>query len=301
MHATEVLTPAQILALEPEGADRLLDALERTVPMRPPLLPIPSRPDAELLVFGDTHGDWRSTRAAVEMASAPGTERWLLGLGDYVDRAPDDLPNGSVANTLHLLSLTARYPERVYLLQGNHETSRRIPCYPHTLPEEVDDLWGPEAERYHRLVGLLERGAYAAVTESGAYLAHAGFPRTLPSGSWRSAFEAMDDDRLSEVVWAECDASRIRRGAAPSWGARALSEFLAATGLGIVLRGHDPDVVGRPLYDGRCLTLHTTRIYERYGGVIVAVVPLGGRLESVKDLRIEHLPTEGRSYPDDQD
>ncbi len=299
MRAPEPLLPRDILALPPADADRLLDALERTVPVRPPLLELHSPSTPELVVFGDTHGDWRSMLEAVSVWSTGSAQRLLVGLGDYVDRAPDDCPSGSVANALFLLSLTARFPERVVLLQGNHETQRRIPCLPHNLPEEVDELWGPEADRYMRLVALLERGPYAAVTPNGAYLAHAGFPRQLPPSGWRDAFEQMDDAQLSEIVWAECDTSHLRRGAAEAWGVRELDAFLAATGLGVVLRGHDPDETGRARYGGRCLTLHTSRIYERYGGVVVAIVPLDAPLATVSEITVRHLASEGRSYPDD--
>ncbi len=297
MFERPVPTPSEILALEPEGADDLLDRLERTVPVHPPFLPLPAGVAEEAIVCGDTHGDWRSTLEAIARFTSAPTSRCLVGLGDYVDRAPRDCPNGSVANALHLLALSARHPDRVILLQGNHETSRRIPVVPHTLPEEIDDLWGPEVERYHRLAALLERGPVAAGTPNGAYLAHAGFPRRLDRVRWSSTFDRLDEDGLSEVVWAECDASRNRRGAARPWTARDLDGFLAATGQRLILRGHDPDVCGVPLYAGRCLTLQTTRIYERYGGVIVARLPLRTPLNGTADLRLEHLPSEGRSYP----
>ncbi|MGD0250003.1 MAG: metallophosphoesterase [Thermoplasmata archaeon] len=292
-----VPTPLEILALDPEGADRLLDDLERSVSVHPPFVALAPGTLDEAIVFGDSHGDWRSTLAAIDRFLSGSQPRFLIGLGDYVDRSPRDSPNGSVANALYLLSLAARFPDRVILLQGNHETSRRVPVVPHTLPEEVDDLWGPEEERYQRIVALLERGPLAASTPSGAYLAHAGFPRRLTSPRWTASFDRLDDEGLCEVVWAECEASRNRRGAARPWGARDLDGFLATAGLKILLRGHDADVCGIPLYAGRCLTLHTTRIYERYGGVIVARVPLRSPLRTVADLTIEHLPTEGQSFP----
>lgn len=290
-----LLTPDELLALTPEEVDRVLEQLERTVPVHPALLSLSGGDEA--LVFGDTHGDWRST---VELfhrwsGSPPGT--FLIGLGDYVDRPPDDCPNGSVANSLFLLSLAARYPDRVVLVQGNHETCRRIPVLPHTLPEEVDDLWGPEEDRYQRLGALLERGPLGAVAPSGAYLAHAGFPRGPLPAPWTEAFDRPDDDRLAEIVWAECDASRIRRGGAASWHADDLDGFFRSTGLRVMLRGHDPDVVGRPIYGDRCLTLHTTRIYERFGGVIAASLPLREPVTSVRPLRVHHLASEGRTYP----
>jgi hypothetical protein len=289
------ISPIAVLGLSPEGADALLDELERDVPVRPPLVEVPPDVAREAIVFGDTHGDWRSTEAVVDLFSEGDERRVLIGLGDYVDRSTDDCAEGSVANAMYLLSLAGRFPDRVFLLQGNHETSRTVPPLPHTLPEEIDALWGPSSERYDRLVGLLERGPIAATTTNGLYLAHAGFPRHLDP-DWRATFGHLNVDALCEIVWAECDAARSRRGGAPVWGARDLDQFLSASGLGLMLRGHDPDLCGRPLYGGRCMTLHTTRIYEVYGGVIAAMVPLDRPVRSVAEMRVRHLPTEGRSF-----
>ncbi|HXW66525.1 MAG TPA: metallophosphoesterase [Thermoplasmata archaeon] len=290
--------PPDVLRSSPEDADRLLDRLERKVPVRPALAAIPSLGFTEAIVFGDTHGDWRSTlEIERRFLSDGGGPRCLVGLGDYVDRHPADCGEGSVANALRLLGLVARYPDRVFLLQGNHETTRRIPVIPQTLPEEVDQLWGPQVRRYVRLLALLERGPLAATSSNGVYFAHAGFPRGALAPNWRESFEHLDDERLAELVWAECDASRSRRGVSDAWGARELASFLAQAHLSLFLRGHDPDLTGRPLYGERCLTLHTTRVFERFGGVIVAHVPLDRPLSSVAELRVEHLPTEGQRYP----
>lgn len=290
------LSPAELLKLSPEEADGLLDRLEREVPVRPGLSELSRESPREAVVFGDTHGDWRSTEEVVKRYR--GGDSCLIGLGDYIDRAPDDCGAGSVANALYLLSLAAEAPGRVYLIQGNHEIVRRIPAVPHHLPEEVDELWGPDSTRYERLLGLFERGPLAVVTPSGAYLAHAGFPRGRLPTPWSEAFASPDEERLAELTWAECDASRFRRGAALPWGRRELEEFLATTGLRLFLRGHDPDLTGRPLYGNRCLTLQTTRIYERYGGVIVAHLPITSPVQTLADVSIEHLPTEGRTFPD---
>jgi len=287
--------PSELLRLTPSQADELLDALERRVPVRPSWVEIPEEAADEAVVFGDSHGDWRSTEEVVRRYREG--RRCLVGLGDYVDRPPDDCGAGSVANALYLLELVAEDPGHVLLIQGNHEIVRRIPAVPHHLPEEVDELWGIDSTRYDRLVGLLERGPLAVTTTNGAYLAHAGFPRGKLPIPWTAAFTDPDEERLAEITWAECDASRIRRGAAPAWGERDLEAFFHATGLSIMLRGHDPDVTGRPLYHGKCLTLHTSRVYERYGGVILARLPLQGPVPSVAALRVEHLSTEGESYP----
>jgi len=289
-----LLPPSELLRLSATETDELLDHLERGVPVHPPWTEIPEGTADEAVVFGDTHGDWRSTEEVVKRYREG--NRCLVGLGDYVDRPPDDCGAGSVVNGLYLLSLAAEAPGRVYLIQGNHELVRRIPAVPHNLPVEVDELWGPDSTRYDRLMGLFERGPLAVTTANGAYLAHAGFPRGKLPDPWTKAFASPDDERLAEITWAECDASRIRRGAALPWGRRDLDHFLDSTGLRLFVRGHDPDLTGRPLYGGTCLTLHTSRIYERYGGVIVARLPLRAPVRTVADLTVEHLPTEGRTF-----
>lgn len=290
-----VPTPEQILGLSSDGADALLAALEATVPVHPPFVTLPSG-FREAIVFGDSHGDWRSTTEAVTRFGAGNVARYLVGLGDYIDRAPRDCGRGSVANALHLLALAARFPDRVVLLQGNHEATRRIPASPHDLPQEVEALWGGTAERYARLMALLERGPYALALPNAIYCAHAGFPLVGSRTEWSVAFDHLDDESLMQLLWAECDLSENRRGAGTPWGGRDLERFFRATAYRLFLRGHDADLVGQPLFDGRCITLHTTRLYERFGGVLVARVPLGHPIESMRDVGIEHLPTEGRRF-----
>jgi hypothetical protein len=292
-----VPTPEEILRLDEDGADALLERLERQVPVHPPYLKVPTAGLREAVVFGDTHGDWRSFLEVERRYLAGGVPRLLVGLGDYVDRVPPDCGQGSVALALHLLSLTAQAPDRVVLVQGNHETNRRIPTLPHDLPEEVDALWGPDAARCTRIEALLERGPIAAVLPEKIYFAHAGFPLVGSLEEWEHAFDSVSDDRLAEIAWAECDSSRYRRSGVPTWGGRDLERLFRASGIRIFLRGHDPDLTGRPLYDGHCLTLHTTRVFERFGGVILARFPLGRPIESIRDMLIEHLATEGQTFP----
>lgn len=285
-----VLVPSQILQLSAEGADRLFGELEESVPRRPAYVDLGERPGTSAVVFGDTHGDWRSTEEVVARFERAGPSAVLLGLGDYVDRPPRDLPGGSAVNALYLLQLAARFPERVYLLQGNHETTRKIRAAPTSIRRELDQLWGASPARGDRLFSLLERGPVAATSRSGAYFAHAGFPRGDLPVPWSRSLDSLDEERLLELVWSECDASHIRRGAIEPWDRPALERFLAASDARALWRGHDPDVAGRPLYDGRAMTLHTTRVFAQFGGVLAAIVPLDGRLTGVGDAQLVRLP-----------
>lgn len=295
--AVKRYAPAELLELDASHVDLLLDRLEADVPVHPGLIDLPAAPRREAIVFGDTHGDWWSTLAVADRFLANPAERCLVGLGDYVDRAPDDCREGSVANALFLLELAAEFPDRVFLLQGNHEAVRRISALPHDLPEEVDALWGPERERYSRIMGLLERGPIAALSPSGAYLAHGGFPRSGTPATWREAFQRPSDETLMDVLWTDAAISRISRGLGPPFHAGDLTAFFDKCGARVFLRGHDPDITGRAAFDNRCLTLHTSRIYERFGGVLFAHLPLARTVRSLDDVTVEHAETEGQSFP----
>ena len=294
------LDPREILALDPEGADHLLDRLDAAVPVHPGALALPSAGGArEALLFGDTHGDWRSTEAIARIFLEDPSSYLLIGLGDYIDRPPEDCPNGSVANALFLLGLAASFPDRVVLLQGNHEATRRIPVVPHDLPEEVDDLWGPEVERYARILGLLERGPWIATSSNGLYLAHAGFPVEPFPPDLAQAYRDPSEELLYDTVWRDAGPSRAERGLSPPFLDRDLGAFLTHIGARLFVRGHDPDLAGRVIYQHRCLTLHSTRVYERYGGVLYARARLDRPLGSADDLTVAHVETEGRSYDAD--
>ena len=281
--------------MRPAAADRLLDRLERCVPVRPPWAEIATPGAERAIVFGDTHGDWRSTLEVAGMFLREPHRTLLVGLGDYIDRAPADCAEGSVANLLYLLGLAATFPQQVWLLQGNHETVRRISVLPHDTPEEVDQLWGPERLRYERMLALAERGPFIARTTSGALLAHAGFPR---GADWRRALAEGEEAAVMDCVWAECAASRLRRGAASAFTEAELRGFLRETGTRFLLRGHDPDLVGERVFHDLVLTLHTSRLYQARGGVIAAEVPLGDRIVGLPEVRVRHLPSEGREYPE---
>lgn len=291
--ASRVPRPLDILGSSPEDADRLLDRLEDEVPSHRGFVRIDVPGAREAVVIGDTHGDWRSTEAAVARFLDSPPDRMLIGLGDYVDRAPDDCGEGSVANALYLLAVAASYPDRVFLLRGNHELDAIIPVLPHDLPEEIDALWGPDPDRYARLNALLERGPLAARTANGAYLAHAGFLLDASAG-WEARLDRPGEEELLDLTWAECVESRIQRGV-PRFTAVDLTRFLARADASIFLRGHDPDLNGRWSLADRVLTLHTCRVFERYGGVLVGRLDLTAPA-SRAGVRIEHLSTEGQEF-----
>ncbi|VDN44347.1 unnamed protein product [Gongylonema pulchrum] len=72
-------------------------------------------------IFGDLHGSVFDLFKGLKNSGWP-SERTLIFLGDYVDRG--EYP---IELVLFLFLLKLRYPKRVYLLRGNHETISQ--CY----------------------------------------------------------------------------------------------------------------------------------------------------------------------------
>lgn len=280
------LDPPSIPLLPPEEVSELLETFLSQVPGRS-FCEVPSQPGRKALVFGDTHSDWPTVQALARRALQDPAGTWLMSTGDYVDRAPPELPFGSVINALYLLSLRLAHPDRVVLLRGNHETQRQLPILRNEVVDEARSLWGePGGGIGDRILDAFDHLPLAATTESGAYLAHAGFPRERGKGGWKAALEKGGLQVLEEVVWNDLAVSSYAGGRGleiPPISERETIEFLREADLAVFLRGHDPTEAGRARYLNRVLTLHTSRVYD-WAGLHVAEFPLDGALRDLRDV-----------------
>lgn len=224
---------------------------------------------------GDTHGDLEASQTVVERYLD--SETTLVFLGDYVDRGPH-----SLENMFFLLEQKLKYPEKIFLLQGNHEGWKYGAFSP-------ADFWeGLDEERRARFAETLAQLPLAAVTPNGVVATHAGLPDVqalseinhieFGSAQWRA---------ITWGDWQEVPGYYLGdRGSRPQYGEAYFREIMRRLEKKILIRGHQPHAP-RYLFRARCLTIFTSSAYPVPR--TVAVLSLSETISKADQLLIELL------------
>jgi predicted phosphodiesterase len=231
----------------------------------------------ERVVFvGDTHGEYDATNKVIQKYFDKQTA--LIFVGDYVDRGPQ-----SLANIEALLRLKLEHPDRIVLLQGNHENWKEHPIMPASFWESLDN------ETLDLFAGVLAELPWSAVTPNGIMAVHGALPPvdsleeiddiSYGSNEWRHMtwgdYQDLPGQFLSDV------------GSRPQFGRDRFETLMERFGQRVLIRGHQPPA---PLYlfDDRCLTIITAETkYARERNVVIAGID--EKIENARDLTLESV------------
>lgn len=109
--------------------------------------------NAKKVIFvGDTHGDLEASQKVIKNYLKPGNK--IVFLGDYVDRGPF-----SKENLNFLLETKNKYPDQIYLLQGNHEGHHILKFYPAEFWESLSQ------EEYKKYCSIVEKFPLIIITK----------------------------------------------------------------------------------------------------------------------------------------
>jgi len=230
--------------------------------------------DAENVIFvGDTHGDLEISQKIIKDYLRPGNK--IVFLGDYVDRGPN-----SRENLDFLLGNKKKYPNQIFLLQGNHEGHRILKFSPADFWESLD------TESYEKYTSTVEKFPLAAVTNDIVAL-HGALPDI-------ENLKEIDQIKIGseqwlQVCWGDFTEEPGRYlgidpfSGRPQFGRDYFLKLMERFNKKVLIRSHQ---AGAPkfMFDNRCLTIFTSSAYARER--TIAIVNLTKAIKDAKDLEV---------------
>lgn len=218
---------------------------------------------APIKICGDIHGQYSDLLRLFEYGGFPPAGSYLF-LGDYVDRGKQSLETICL-----LLAYKIKYPNKVFLLRGNHEDAKINKIY--GFYDECKRrfnvrLWKTFTDCFNCL-------PVAALIEEKILCMHGGLSPELHSVSQIEEIERPteipDSGLLCDLLWSDPDPSiegwkDNDRGVSSTFGADMLHEFLDKNDLDLICRGHQVVEDGYEFFGQRRLV--TIFSAPNYGG-----------------------------------
>lgn len=188
-------------------------------------------------VAGDIHGQFYDLEELFRTGGFPPHTRYVF-MGDFVDRG-----YYSLETFTRLLTLKVKYPDRVILLRGNHETRQITQVY--GFYDECQNKYG-NANAWRYCSKVFDLLSVAALVDGRILCVHGGLSpdvatidqiRTIDRNK-----EIPHEGAFCDLVWSDPDDvenwSISPRGAGYLFGAKVTKEFCDINRLELICRAH---------------------------------------------------------------
>lgn len=234
-----------------------------------------------VVVCGDIHGQLHDLITLFRIGGEPPLKRYLF-LGDFVDRGFN-----SLETFLLLLVYKLKYPDKIYLIRGNHE-SRQITSVYGFYDECLRKYSNANVWRYCcELFDYISLGAYimgGLGGRDGVFCVHGGLSPGLETLDEIRKIdrkqEVPHDGSMCDLLWSDPEKdvdgwALSPRGAGYLFGEGETSKFLHRNGLSLVARAHQLVMEGyKELFDGGLVTVWSAPNYCYRCGNVAAVLAL---------------------------
>lgn len=223
----------ECVILEREEVFALIDRAKEVLAEEPNVRPV----STPVTVCGDIHGQFHDLMELFSIGGHVPDTNYLF-MGDYVDRG-----YYSVETVTLLVALKVRYPLRITILRGNHESRQITQVY--GFYDECIKKYG-DAEIWRRFTDLFDFFPLTALVDDRLFCLHGGL-----SPSISSLDEIRDLDRVQEVphegpmcdlLWSDPEDRNgwgmSPRGAGFSFGADISEAFVLKNNLYFIARAH---------------------------------------------------------------
>ena len=190
-----------------------------------------------MTVCGDIHGQWHDLMELYRIGgSAPDTN--YLFMGDYVDRG-----YYSVETVSLLVCLKVRYPDRVHILRGNHESRQITQVY--GFYDECVRKYG-SANVWKMFTDLFDYFPLTALVENQIFCLHGGLSPSVDAldhiRQLDRVQEVPHEGPMCDLLWSDPDDRSgwgiSPRGAGFTFGQDVSEQFNQRNGLTLVARAH---------------------------------------------------------------
>ncbi|KAH0792890.1 Serine/threonine-protein phosphatase ppe1 [Histomonas meleagridis] len=253
-----------------------------------------------ITICGDVHGQFYDVLRLFEIGGDPPETKYLF-LGDYVDRG-----YYSVETFALLLSYKVKYPDRFYMLRGNHE------C------RQVNTLYGFYEESLFHFghVGpwkmcneLFDMLPIAALIDNQIFCVHGGLSPSIKLVDQVALFERRQEiptnGPISDMCWSDPDDidgwGTNLRGAGYLFGVRPTKEFCHNNRLKFIARAHQLQMEGYQWHfrDNQLVTVWSAPNYMYRSGNKASIMAIDENLNY--DFKIfEAVPQHLRTVPNDK-
>lgn len=248
-------------------------------------------------VAGDIHGQFYDLEELFRTGGFPPDTRYVF-MGDFVDRG-----YYSLETFTRLLTLKAKFPDRIVLLRGNHETRQITQVY--GFYDECQNKYG-NANAWRYCCKVFDLLSVAALIDGKILCVHGGLSpdvttldhiRTIDRNK-----EIPHEGAFCDLVWSDPDDvdtwSISPRGAGYLFGAKVTSEFTKINKLELICRAHQLVQEGYKYMfpDENLVTVWSAPNYCYRCGNVASILSFDGSGRESK--LFDAVPDEDRVIPD---
>jgi serine/threonine-protein phosphatase 2A catalytic subunit len=192
---------------------------------------------APVTVCGDVHGQFGDLMELFSIVGKP-PEMNFLFMGDYVDRG-----YYSVETVTLLFALKVRYPDRITILRGNHETRQITQVY--GFYDECCRKYG-NSHVWKYFTDAFDYLPLTAVVENSVFCLHGGLSPTIDKldhiRQLERVMEVPVDGPMCDLLWSDpheqAGWATSFRGAGFNFGPDISEQFNHNNGLKLIARAH---------------------------------------------------------------
>lgn len=254
--------------------------------------------DGPVTVVGDIHGQFYDLLELFKVGGDVPSTNYLF-LGDFVDRG-----FYSVETFLLMLALKVRYPDRITLIRGNHE-SRQITQVYGFYDECLRKYGSVNVWRY--CTEIFDYLSLTALIDNKIFCVHGGLSPNINTLDQIRVLdrkkEVPHEGAMCDLMWSDpediTDAWGLSpRGAGFLFGAQIVKQFNRENGLEMICRAHQLVMEGyKYMFDSQIVTVWSAPNYCYRCGNVASIAEIDENLTTRFQI-FKAAPLESRGTPE---